>query len=135
MPGNLGSPAFDSAVVTGYYGPYSLQRIASANTTNATLVFAGIGTVGGWFLSNKNAAARFFKFYDLARVPVVGTDTPLFTIPIAPSANPPSFISISDIFFVNGVAFAITTGIADTDTGAVGTDDVHGFFQFTQRSF
>jgi hypothetical protein len=45
------------------------------------------------------------------------------------AANTVSAVNIQTdigIPFVNGIAFAITTGVADSDTGQTSADDVHG---------
>jgi len=86
----------------------------------------------------------YLKLYDQGTVPVVGTDTPKITIPFsafaywngtAAVANPqPQFYSLSDIgvSFVNGIAYAITKGVADTDTTAIASADLVGINVFYQ---
>jgi hypothetical protein len=98
-------------------------RVISAATTNATSVKGSAGQVYGWYLYNANAAVRYLKIYNKASAPTVGTDTPIMTIPIPPG-------SAANVEYTNGVAFgtgiaiAITTGVADSDTGAVAANEI-----------
>lgn len=107
---------------------YTHARIASAATTNATSVKAAPGHVYGISLGNAMTTTpvmKFFKLYDKASAPTVGTDTPIMTIPVAADG----YVSISfpvGIPFSLGIAYAITGGVADTDTAAVAANDVHG---------
>jgi len=103
--------------------PYKLNSAAS---TNATSVKASAGTLGAIIVTNINAAVRYLKFYNKASSPTVGTDTPVlvFAIPgntagagIAVPLPPHGFS------FTTGIAFALTTGAADSDTGAVAANE------------
>ncbi len=129
MAQTLATASWGKTVVGGFYGDPSATRIkALASSTNATSVKATAGMVHGIIVGNNAASARFLKFYDKASAPVVGTDTPLFTVIIpANTVSPPvPFDSSIGIPFINGIAFAITTGIADSDTNGTSLDDVHG---------
>jgi len=103
-------------------GGWSVSRTLSANTTNATSVKASAGQVGGWFLYNANAAVRYLKLYNKASAPTVGSDTPVMTIPIPPGAAA-NVEFLAGIAFSTGIAFALTTGVADADTGAVAANE------------
>lgn len=104
-------------------GGLSTSRTISAASTNATSVKASAGQVYGWYLYNANAAVRFLKLYDKASAATVGTDVPKLTIPIPPG-------SAANVEFTNGVPFslgiglALTTGVADADTGAVAANEI-----------
>lgn len=105
-------------------GP-TVTRIKSAATTNATSVKASAGQVYGWYLYNNTASAKFFKVYNKASAPTVGTDTPAFTVPIP--ANGGTNIEFSmGVPLGTGIAYAITGAITDADTTATAADDVHG---------
>lgn len=105
-------------------GP-TVARVKAAGSTNATSVKASAGQVYGWYLYNNTASAKFFKLYNKASSPTVGSDTPLFTVGIP--ANGGTNIEFGmGVPFGTGVAYAITTGIADSDTGATTAEDVHG---------
>lgn len=109
-------------------GP-SEARIMSAASTNATSTKASAGQVYGWYLYNNTASAKFFKFYNKASSPTVGTDTPARTISIP--ANGGTNVEFSmGIPMGTGIAYAITGAIADSDTTAVAANDVTGFFLY-----
>lgn len=81
----------------------------------------GAGQLYGYFLYNNASATRFVKVYDKGTAPT-NSDTPAMTYPLPAG-------SAANVAFPNGVAFAAgislraTTGIADNDTGAPGTND------------
>jgi hypothetical protein len=113
-------------------GAPNVARVAALATTNANSIKQTAGLVFAFAFNLKSAAAlvRFVKFYDKASAPVVGTDTPMFTMPIVCSGNaqsPTTMEILMGIPFKNGIAYAITGGVADTDTTACAADDVHGF--------
>jgi len=95
----------------------------SSATTNATLVRAVAGSIFSVILSNNGAAAAYFKIYNKASAPTVGTDTP-----VAVFAIPPSGQVVYDFAqgwrFATGVGFAITNLIADADATAVAAGQV-----------
>lgn len=101
-------------------------RLISAASTNATSLKASAGTLYALYVGNTNAAARYFKLYNKASAPTVGTDTPVMTImvpgntagagvvvPLGPGAD-----------FSTGIAYATTTGAADSDTAAVAANEI-----------
>ena len=92
---------------------------------------ASAGTMWGYFVANLHASSyRYVKLYNatVASV-VVGTTTPVLTLPIPPGVS-------GHVPWPHGVPFdtaitvAATTGIADNDTGAPGANEVvfHGFY-------
>ena len=60
----------------------TVATLNSAATTNATNVKATAGNIYTINLSNNGAAAAYFKLYNKATAPTVGTDTPLDVITI-----------------------------------------------------
>lgn len=100
----------------------------SAATTNATSVKAGPGFVGNIVTGNSGAAAAYLKFYDKASAPTVGTDTPVFVVrmPIAGTVA----VAGTELVFAVGIAFAITALPADSDTTAVGANEVSASFGY-----
>lgn len=105
-------------------GGYSIMRSIDLDETEEA-VKASAGQVFGYYIYNANASnARFVKFYNatVATV-VVGTTTPVLTIPIPPA-------SAANVSFPHGIAFdtaitvAATTAVADADTGAPSANDV-----------
>ena len=85
------------------------------------------GTAGqlfGFFLYNLASSSVYIKFYNAtAATVVVGTTTPVLTIPLDADQG-------AVVEFTNGIAFstaitvAATTGVADSDTGAPGANEV-----------
>lgn len=101
-------------------------RLISAASTNATSLKASAGTVYTVFAVNLNAAVRYLKFYNKASAPTVGTDTPVATLPIPASTTGAGFsIDFGPGFdFATGIAYAVTTGATDADTGAVAANEI-----------
>ncbi|HPC91676.1 MAG TPA: hypothetical protein PLJ74_05425 [Myxococcota bacterium] len=96
-------------------------KLISAATTNATSVKAAPGQVLTLTVGNINAAVRYIKLYNLATAPTVGTTVPVFTMPIPAASFSPISINFGPdgMYFSAGIALALTTGMADADTGAV----------------
>lgn len=98
--------------------------VNSAASTNATVVKASAGTVWNIVCTNANAAARYVKFYNVATSPTVGTTVPVFTVAIPASSTVNITGGANGIRFGTGISLAITTGIADSDTGAVAANEI-----------
>ncbi|RWK79641.1 MAG: hypothetical protein EOR51_12080 [Mesorhizobium sp.] len=105
--------------------PNATSRIPSAAaSTNGTSAKASAGDLH--CISGYNAAAtvRYLKFYAKATAPVVGTDTPVITLALQPTS---AFnINMNGHYIATGIAYALTTGAADADTGALTAADVVG---------
>lgn len=107
------------------------KRISTGDT-NAALVQAGPTILSGGSFGNVSANARFVKFYDKASPPVVGTDTPVLTFIVpgntsgAGSNVPTPFVppAIGGFAFNEGIAIAITGGMADNDNTGIGAGEV-----------
>ena len=110
-------------------GGTSLKRVAAAASTNATSVKASTGLLMSFTLTNTTASAKFFKLYDKATSPTVGTDTPVATFSIQANGAV-AFTDPYGVGFTNGIAFAITGAVGDSDTTAVSANDVHGFISY-----
>lgn len=98
----------------------------SAASTNATSLKASPGVVKSIQVFNNAADERFLKFYDKASAPTVGTDTPIKVILVpGNAAGAGAVVSLPEsILFTLGIAFALTTGMAHSDTGAVGANEL-----------
>lgn len=125
----LGTPALASGAGNSNVGTapnaVTYARIHSAASTNATSVQASSTGFVGCFITNSSSATEFFKVYNKASAPTVGTDTPAFTIPVpknSPLPVPPLPVTLS-----TGFAYAITANEADSDATAVGAGDVDGY--------
>lgn len=111
-------------------GGATIYRRISAASTNGERVKNGAGTLYGILAVNTNAAARYLKIYNNTNnPPAVGTDTPVLTIPL-PGAGGVAFPIAQGINFGTGIGIGITTGAADSDTGAVAANEivVHLFY-------
>ena len=107
-------------------GIRSTARLLSAGaSTNATSVKASAGRVYGAQGYNAAASVRYLKLYDKAAAPTVGTDTPVKTVTLPP-LTAFALDWVLGYAFENGIAFALTTGGADADTGALTAADILG---------
>lgn len=105
----------------------SISRTLSAASTNATSVKGSAGQVYTVIAHNINAAVRYLKLYDKATAPTVGTDTPVMTLPIPANAAGAGFVLDTGgmgVAFSLGIGLALTTGVADADTGAVAANEI-----------
>ncbi len=105
------------------------SRVSTADT-NKTLVKAGGTTLFGVLVDNRNAAARFLKFYDAAAAGdvAVGTTVPVLRIPIpgnTAGAGVAFTIPGGGHRFTSGMVYAMTTGAADTDTNGISASESH----------
>lgn len=103
--------------------PYKLISLA---TTNANVVKASGGNLYSIVAIGLTSTVRYLKLYNKATAPTVGTDIPLMTIPI-PANTQGAGIAIPFSMGVNfplGIALAITSGLADNNTGAILANDV-----------
>lgn len=104
----------------------STSRIVSAAaSTNATSAKASGGTLLHIIGYNAAAAARYVKIYDKASAPTVGTDAPVLTIAV-PATTAFAIDFPLGFRLATGIAYALTTGAADADTGALTAADVLG---------
>jgi hypothetical protein len=86
------------------------------------------GTLYGVLFSNMATTTRFLKIYDnTAAGTTVGSTTPKITLALPGNTSDDVsgvFAFAGGIAFATGITAAATTGIADADTGAPGTNDV-----------
>ena len=107
-------------------GASTFHKLTSAATTNGTSVKASQGVISGGYVRNRAATEKYFKLYNKASAPTVGTDTPVMTIGI-PAADK---IMLADVVgayglrLSTGIAYAITGAYPDADTTAVVASDV-----------
>lgn len=103
--------------------PYKLISLA---TTNANVVKASGANLYSIVAIGLTSTVRYLKLYNKATAPNVGTDVPLMTIPI-PANTQGAGIAIPFSMGVNfplGIGIAVTSGLADNNTGAVLANDV-----------
>lgn len=80
-------------------------------------------------ITNRATSARYVKLYNATAANVtVGSTTPLDTIPVPANADDYTVLTESfgglGLTFDTALSVAATTGFADSDTGAPGTNDV-----------
>lgn len=106
--------------------PYFLL---SAATTNFT--YLGLANLVGGYVINTNAAIRYLKFYNApvgGAVPVVGTTVPFLTVQLTASVATTLDTVVPDMQGLQSSGplwMATTTGIAATDTVAIGAGDLY----------
>lgn len=93
----------------------------TAATTNATSVATSACHLFTVWVYNANAALRYLKIYNKASAPTVGTDVPVLVIPLKSADFTPVHWA-KGLYLSTGLAYALTTGAATSDTNAVGTD-------------
>jgi len=103
-------------------GGLTLSHTVSAATTNATSLKATAGQVYEACVNSNAAYPVFFKLYNKASAPTVGTDTPVKVLQA--QAGVPACMRTEEGFaFATGIAWALTKGITDADATAVAASD------------
>lgn len=86
------------------------------------------GQIYGVWVTNLATSTRFVKFYNATAANVtVGTTAPVITLPVPGNSSDDVtglFSSTMGIQFDTAISAAATTGIADSDTGAPGANEV-----------
>ena len=127
------SSAPDVSIVTAGIDPQSSLPTFSANASTATGIStsrvintlnsgmatsakSSAGKVHGVRVSNNTAAPLFFRLYDSATAPTIGTTTPKYSFSIAAGASL-IFESLLGLSFASGIGYAFTTAsLADNDS-------------------
>jgi hypothetical protein len=105
----------DVKVLPAISAPVIPIKVISAVGVNSTLVQAGASNINFLLMVSTAATPRFVKFYDKATAPVVGTDIPTHTFPLAVGASPVQ-VPPRGFNFTNGFAYAILLGVEDSST-------------------
>lgn len=111
------------AASTGPSSHHKLPGGGSAASTNATSVKTTACVVTSLTVANLAAATRYYKVYNKSSAPTVGTDTPTLVYAI-PAGQMLNIQNSAGLRFSSGFAYAITGGIADADTTAIGANEV-----------
>jgi hypothetical protein len=106
--------------------PYILNSLA---TTNGALILTGTSGLHAFYATNTGATPAFVKLYNKATAPTVGTDVPAMIIPVpAAVSGVPGVATLpighNGFRFALGLGIAITGGVADNDTTAIGAGQV-----------
>lgn len=106
--------------------PDHVVRLLSAagSGQDATLVKGERGRLYKIIGYNVAAATRYLKVYNKATVPVVGTDTPVWTLPL-PAGTVFAF-DLDGHEFSLGIGFGLVTAGADNSTASVTAGDIVG---------
>lgn len=122
-----GSLVIAAQASAGSGGLASVSRLASAAASvNATVAKASAGRLYKIYGYNAATTVRYLKLYNKASAPTVGTDVPVVTIPLTPSREFDVDLGVIGQYFSTGIAYALTTGATDADTGALTAADVVG---------
>jgi hypothetical protein len=100
-------------------GTPSNYGLISAATTNAAVVKNSAGQLLEASIFNPTAALIYVKFYNKTTAPTVGTDVPLFTIPVPVNGVASFEFGAMGKRFATGIGIAITAGPLATDVAAV----------------
>lgn len=107
--------------VAGISGGATASHTISASGTNATSLKASAGQVYNLQVSNAAASACYFRFYNLASSPTVGSSTVYKTIQVP--ANGTVVAAWPDgLAFSTGIAWSCTGAIGDSDTTSISTN-------------
>ena len=124
-------PAVQTHAVTGS-GTFVISGAVSSTPTSATNAYA-LGTAASTnavsiktttsflyelTISNPTATAAYVKLYNKSSAPTVGTDVPLFTVPIPAGTEKAFEFGAIGKRFGNGLALAVTAAAVATDTAA-----------------
>lgn len=121
-----GAPVTLGAVVpTATANGSTSSRVKAAASTNATNLKASAGQIYSIDVFNNAAYNVFLKLYNKASSPTVGTDVPVWTIPV-PTGGGYAREFPRGKTFATGISYAITKLEADSDTTVVVADDLTG---------
>jgi len=112
-------------------GASTHHHAISAASTNATSVKGSAGTVNDLTVCNNATSKRYFKLYNKATAPTVGTDVPILTMMIPPGETQHFNCGAYGLRCPLGIAYACTTGITVADSAAVSLNDLAIHIGFT----
>lgn len=101
---SAGSSASTNASAPAITSTYSMAE--AADGTNPTFVVGGPRSLVSVDAYNARTAGVSIEFYDKASAPVVGTDTPKWTVYL-PGLTPANRVYPTGIRFTSGIAFAL----------------------------
>lgn len=109
--------------------PATAYFLNSAATTNWNLILTWTSGVSSIYATNNLTTVAYVKLYNKATAPTVWTDVPEMIIPVPPAVGTTIWSVNIDCWFIGfrfalWLGIAITWGIADNDTTAVGAGQV-----------
>lgn len=102
-------------------GGTSVYHLASAASTNATVVKNSVGQLYGYMISNTSAAYTYLAFHDTASTPTAGASV-LFKIGI-PAGGAANLSFSNGVAFASGIAITTVTGAPDSNSTGVALSD------------
>lgn len=120
---NAQLPVAAQAASTGGATPYKYIAAAAADQ-DSIVVKASAGTLFSLHVLSTITSVRYVKIYDKATAPT-SADTPLLVVAVPATAGlsvDPSLPPCGAVFS-NGIAFRITTGVADNSAAAATASD------------
>lgn len=104
----------------------TISRILALATTNLVSLKATAANLYAISVFNTAAYTVFLKLYNKASAPVLASDTPVYTIPIAAGREREVTLPPWGEKFPLGLAYAITKLAADTDATVLVAGDLTG---------
>lgn len=116
-------PVAPQAVTSGGATPYKYIAAAAADQ-DATVVKASAGTLYSLHVLSTITSVRYVKIYDTSTAPT-SADTPVLVFAVPATAGLAVDVSLPPCgaLFSNGIAFRITTGVADSNASAATASD------------
>ena len=111
-------------------GASTTHHAISAASPNATSVKAGAGVINNITLSNNTASAKFFKLFNLATAPTVGSSTPVATVMIPANDTISVGCGPFGIRLATGIAYSLTGLMPIADATALALNDVSVFINY-----
>lgn len=113
-----------AATLASFAGNSFAKVKATTGAPAAVSIKGSAGTLYGWNLYCNKATPVYIKFYNVASGSVtVGSTTPSFTVAVPPGAVSNASLSAT---FGTAMSYALTGGIAESDTTTLSTDDLVG---------
>lgn len=103
-------------------GGLTTYHLASAASTNATVVKNSAGQLFGWYIYNSNAAARKVAFHNASSTPTAGAS--VFFSVVIPATSGANVEFTNGIEFSTGISITTVTGLADSDSTGVAANDL-----------
>jgi hypothetical protein len=96
-------------------GTGTSYTLVTAASTNAASIKSTAGALTEITISNVTATPIFVKLYNKASAPTVGTDVPVWTIPVAANSSYATELGLMGKRFATGIAIAATAAAPATD--------------------
>lgn len=102
----------------------SIHHKVSAATTNATVIKASRGKIIGFSCYNTNNSIRKVAFHNTASTPTAGTTAIVWAVVVPANGSAVVHLPPEGIEFSSGIAYTMVTGVADSNSTAVGASEL-----------